>query len=83
MKVVYHMSCEDRWSGEGILFSEEHLMRYVFPSEVELLAKNCRLRCLRTGEFLTGREPFLLKPDGLATKELFGRHTNQSHEAVF
>jgi SAM-dependent methyltransferase len=57
VKVVYHMSCEDRCSGERSSFSEEHRMRYVFPTEVELLAKNCGLRCLRTEEFLTGREP--------------------------
>jgi SAM-dependent methyltransferase len=54
VKVVYEMDCEDRSSGNSSRFSEEHLMRYVFPTEVDLLAQNCGLRCLATEEFLTG-----------------------------
>ena len=54
VKVVYQMNCEDLMSGENVQFSEEHLMRYVFPTEVDLLAQNCGLRKVMTEEFLTG-----------------------------
>lgn len=32
-------------------------MRYLFPTEVDLLAKNCGLRPVVTEEFLTGQRP--------------------------
>ena len=54
VKVVYQMECEDRQSGKTVRFSEEHLMRYLFPTEVDLLAESCELRRVRTEEFLTG-----------------------------
>jgi SAM-dependent methyltransferase len=57
VNVVYHMECEDRQSGQAVRFSEEHLMRYLFPTEVDLLAESCELRRVRTEEFLTGASP--------------------------
>jgi SAM-dependent methyltransferase len=57
VKVVYHMECEDRRSGKIERFSEEHLMRYLFPTDVDLLARNCGLRQAATEEFLTGEPP--------------------------
>jgi SAM-dependent methyltransferase len=57
VKVVFQMDCEDRLSGETLQFSEEHLMRYLFPTEVAFLAQNCGLRCVQTEEFLTGDPP--------------------------
>jgi SAM-dependent methyltransferase len=57
VKVVYHMECEDRQSGKTVRFSEEHLMRYLFPTEVDLLAESCELRRIVTEEFLTGNPP--------------------------
>ena len=57
VKVVYHMDCEDRLSGESFQFSEEHLMRYLFPTEIDLLARSSGLRIVGTEEFLTGRAP--------------------------
>lgn len=57
VKVVYEMKCEDRASGENVQFSEEHLMRYLFPTEVDLLAQNCGLLRVVTEEFLTGEPP--------------------------
>jgi SAM-dependent methyltransferase len=54
VKVVYQMNCENLMSGESVQFSEEHLMRYLFPTEVDLLAQNCGLRNVMTEEFLTG-----------------------------
>jgi SAM-dependent methyltransferase len=57
VKVVYQMECEDRRSGQTGRFSEEHLMRYLFPTEVDLLAESCELRRVRTEEFLTRASP--------------------------
>jgi hypothetical protein len=57
VKVVYEMDCEDRRSRQTARFSEEHLMRYLFPTEVDLLARNCGLRRVRTEEFLSGKPP--------------------------
>jgi SAM-dependent methyltransferase len=57
VNVVYHMECEDRPSGKIVRFSEEHLMRYLFPTEVDLLARNCGLRQVASEEFLTGKPP--------------------------
>ena len=57
VKVVYQMECEDRKSGEAFRFSEEHLMRYLFPTEVDFLAQGCGLRRVATEEFLTGHAP--------------------------
>src|SRR5262249_17801192 len=57
VKVAYEMECKDRKSGDVIRFSEEHLMRYLFPTEIDLLARGCGMRVLRTEEFLTGRPP--------------------------
>jgi SAM-dependent methyltransferase len=57
VKVVYHMDCEHLSSGETVQFTEEHLMRYLFPTEVDLLARNCGLSCVKTEEFLTGALP--------------------------
>lgn len=57
VKIVYEMDCEDRWSGETFRFSEEHLMRYLFPTEVDLLAQSCGLQRVVTEEFLTGQVP--------------------------
>ena len=57
VKVVYDMECEDRSCGETARFSEEHLMRYLFPTEVELLAQSCGMRLKAAEEFLTGQPP--------------------------
>jgi SAM-dependent methyltransferase len=57
VNVVYHMECEERPSGKIERFSEEHLMRYLFPTEVDLLARNCGLRQVAIEEFLTGKPP--------------------------
>lgn len=57
VNVVYDMECEDKASGAVSRFSEEHLMRYLFPTEVEFLADAAGFRCVATEEFLTGVEP--------------------------
>ena len=57
VKVVFEMDCENRETGEKIQFSEEHVMRYLFPTEVDLLAERCGLHPVATEEFLTARPP--------------------------
>jgi len=57
VKVTYEMNCQDLWSGQFESFTEVHLMRYLFPTEISLLAQICGMRILDTEEFLTGRPP--------------------------
>jgi len=57
VKVTYEMQCRDRESGEVACFSEDHTMRYLFPTEIELLAQACGMRLVLTEEFLTGGPP--------------------------
>jgi len=56
VKVVYEIECEDRSDGETERFSEDHLMRYLFPTEVELLAESCGMQVKGVEEFLTGKQ---------------------------
>ena len=51
------MECRDRHSGEVMRFSEDHLMRYLFPSEIEKLAEQTGMRVIGSEEFMTGRPP--------------------------
>jgi SAM-dependent methyltransferase len=55
--VRYDISCEDKRSREIARFSEEHLMRYLFPTEVDLFAQSSGLRRVFAEEWLTGRSP--------------------------
>ena len=57
VKVTFKMDCEDRCTGDVVHFSEEHLMRYLFPSEIDFLAENCGMRCMAVEEFQTGAPP--------------------------
>jgi SAM-dependent methyltransferase len=57
VKVTYEMQCRDRQSGKITRFSEEHVMRYLFPTEIDLLARACRMRLVLTEEFMTRRPP--------------------------
>ena len=51
VNVVYDMECENLTRGEKTQFSEEHLMRYLFPTEIALLADDFDLACVKTEEF--------------------------------
>ena len=53
--VTYHMECRDRRYGDIVRFNEEHLMRYLFPTEVALLARGCEMHLMKAEEFYTGR----------------------------
>ena len=57
VKVVYEIECEDLSDGETLRFCEEHLMRYLFPTEVELLAESSGMQLKGIEEFLTGKAP--------------------------
>lgn len=57
VNVVYRMEWEDRASGKTERFTEEHLMRYLDPAEVNRFARNAGLHLLKTEEFLTGAPP--------------------------
>jgi SAM-dependent methyltransferase len=57
VKVTYDMEYRDRRSGEVMLFSEDHLMRYLFLTEIEELAAQVGMRVIASEEFMTGRPP--------------------------
>ena len=55
--VSYDIACRDRHSGEVVRFSEDHVMRYLFPDEIDGLAARCGLHVIASEEFMTGRVP--------------------------
>jgi SAM-dependent methyltransferase len=57
VKITYEIECEDQSDGETVSFCEEHLMRYLFPTEVEFLAESCGMQLKTMEEFLTGKSP--------------------------
>jgi SAM-dependent methyltransferase len=57
VNVSYELECSDRQSGEVARFREEHLMRYLFPTEIDHLSRGCGMRVLTTQEFITSRPP--------------------------
>ena len=57
VKVVYRFECEDLATGAIERFDEAHVMRYLFPTEVDLLARSCGLTIAGSEEFATGMPP--------------------------
>ncbi len=57
VKVIYEMKCKDRQSDHVGHFNEEHLMRYLFPTEIDLFAQRCGMRVVASEEFLTSQPP--------------------------
>lgn len=57
VEVIFDVDCEDKCFGGRSFFRENHVLRYLFPSEVDFLAKLSSLRVIATEEFLTGRAP--------------------------
>jgi SAM-dependent methyltransferase len=55
--VRYSMLAESKVDGRLTRFGEEHRMRYLFPSEIALLAGQTGFDVERSEEFLTGRTP--------------------------
>lgn len=65
VNVVYDIEGADLATGERARFSEEHLMRYLFPEEIERLARASGLRVLRSEAFGSG-EPASTETWGVA-----------------
>lgn len=57
VRVDYEMACENLATGETARFGEEHLMRYLFPTEIGFLAAAAGFDELGSEEFLTGAPP--------------------------
>jgi len=57
VRVAYQMECTDLATGEPVRFAEEHLMRYLFPAEIDSLCQNAGFDIVRTEEFLTRAAP--------------------------
>lgn len=57
VKVIYDMDCEDVQTGKRVSFGEEHLMRYLFPTEIEFLAHDAGFATVASEEFLTRKPP--------------------------
>lgn len=57
VNVTYDVECRDRQSGEVVRFSEDHLVRYLFPEEIGQLAAGAGMRTIKSEEFVTGRTP--------------------------
>lgn len=55
--VRYTMLAESKVDSRLTTFQEEHRMRYFFPTEIDLLAKQAGFAVERSEEFLTGRPP--------------------------
>lgn len=54
VKVRYEIDCEDKVLGEIFQFSEEHVMRYLMPVEIQRLATASGFTLMLTEEFLSG-----------------------------
>lgn len=57
VRVTYDIDARDGKSGEVTRFSENHLMRYLFPAEIDALAMRSGFRVVSSEEFMTGRRP--------------------------
>jgi SAM-dependent methyltransferase len=57
VNVTYDVECRDRQSGAVVRFSEDHLVRYLFPNEIGQLATGAGMRTIKSEELVTGRTP--------------------------
>jgi SAM-dependent methyltransferase len=57
VKVFYELDCEDVETGKRIQINEEHVMRYLFPDEIDAIGKAAGFTLVVTEEFLTGKTP--------------------------
>jgi SAM-dependent methyltransferase len=55
--VSYTIFAESKRDASLTTFAENHRMRYLFPSEIQLLAQQTGFNVLHTEEFLTGEAP--------------------------
>jgi SAM-dependent methyltransferase len=57
VRVRYTIVAQSTTDNSSRIFQEEHLMRYFFPTEIELLAAGAGFEIERSEEFLTGNVP--------------------------
>lgn len=57
VSVHYTMLVESKTDGKFVRFGEEHRMRYLFPTEIDMLATQTGFEVERSEEFLTGAKP--------------------------
>jgi SAM-dependent methyltransferase len=57
VNVHYTMLVESKSDGKFVSFQEDHRMRYLFPTEIDLLASQTGFDVERSEEFLTGAKP--------------------------
>lgn len=57
VKVTYEMECRDLKSGEIARFAEDHLVRYLFPAEIESFGARSGMQVVRSEEFMSGWPP--------------------------
>jgi SAM-dependent methyltransferase len=57
VSVHYTMLVESKPAGKFVSFAEEHRMRYLFPTEIDLLARQSGFVVERSEEFVTGAKP--------------------------
>jgi SAM-dependent methyltransferase len=55
--VHYTMLADSKMQASLVRFGEDHRMRYLFPTEIDLLARQTGFAIERSEEFLTGGEP--------------------------
>jgi SAM-dependent methyltransferase len=55
--VHYTMLVESKVDGKFVRFQEDHRMRYLFPTEIDMLARQTGFDVERGEEFLTGAKP--------------------------
>lgn len=57
VNVKYDIACRDKRSGKVARFSEDHLMRYLFPAEIEAFAAASGFTVAGSEEFMTKQAP--------------------------
>lgn len=57
VRVTYDIECRDLRSAGIARFSEDHLVRYLFPLEIDALAAHCDMEIMASEEFVTGAKP--------------------------
>ena len=57
VRVDYNIECRDTATQVTTRFAERHVLRYLFPAEIDRLAEDAGLVCIAAEEFATGRPP--------------------------
>jgi SAM-dependent methyltransferase len=57
VKIAFDVACTDLRSGERFEIAEEHVMRYLYPAEIEGFAMEAGFRLVHSEEYLSGANP--------------------------